>query len=230
MASPHYATRGTIPELGQVWQPVGPTTTLLTAHLVRTDAARAFVPSGLSMVSVLPGWTVAATLLSYYGPESTLEYHELVVTAGLVRYRGAIAPFVSHIYVDNADSVTGGRRMGLPKEMAHFDWDGARPGIARLTRHDGVPLCTVRYGAPALAMPLTLAGPTISTIGGEAWRFTSKMSARWGLARVRYEVPEVSPFAVLGLGAPLLGLVAGAMRGEMGLGMHALGPLGGARG
>jgi hypothetical protein len=223
MADIRYATRGTIPALGEVWQPVSPTTTVLTAHLVDVAAARAFVPPELPIVSVLPGKTLASTLLSYYGPDSTMPYNELVVAGALVRAHGRIAPYVTHIYVDHADSVTGGRRMGLPKEMASFAWDGAQPGVATIVRHDGLPLVTVRYGRPGVRVPFTLAGPTISVLEGQAWRFTSKMTAHWGLSRVHLEVPAASPFAGLGLGAPLAGIVGGPMRGEMGLDMRALG-------
>jgi acetoacetate decarboxylase len=53
-----------------------------------------------------------------------LEYSELIVIAGLVRYSGQIGGWVSHIYVDNADSVAGGRNIwGLPKELAEFIWE-----------------------------------------------------------------------------------------------------------
>ena len=87
--SPRYAVPGTIPAAGEVWQPVGPTTTLLTAHLVPVAAVAPLVPAGLEIVRVLPGRTVASTLLSYYGPGSTLVYHELVVACALVRCGGA---------------------------------------------------------------------------------------------------------------------------------------------
>lgn len=225
-ATPQFAERGTIPALGEVWQPVGPTMTLLTAHLVPIAAVRPLVPRGLSVVPVWPGYTLGSTLLSYYGPESTLEYHELVVAGALVRYGRHIAPFVTHIYVDSERSVTGGRRMGLPKELALFNWNGRAPGEAKLSLPSGTPLCTVRYGAAGLGISLRLAGPTISVIGDTAWHFTSGMRGTWGMQSVTLDIPAASPLATLQMGRALVSLGCGPMRGEMGLGMRALGPLG----
>jgi hypothetical protein len=224
-AAPRFAEPGTIPALGEVWQPVGPTMTLLTAHLVPIAAVRPLVPRGLSIVPVWPGYTLGSTLLSYYGPESTLEYHELVVAGALVRYGRTIAPFVTHIYVDSERSVTGGRRMGLPKELALFDWNGRAPGVATLSLPSGTPLCAVRYGAPGLGMSLRLAGPTISVIGDAAWHFRSGMRGRWGLTSAHVEIPPASPVAQLRMGRALAAVACGPMRGEMGLGMRPLGPL-----
>lgn len=219
------ARRGTIPRLGEVWEPVGPTMTLLTAHLVRVQDVAPFVPAGLAIQSVLPGYTVASTLLSYYGPESTLEYHELVVAGALVRAGRRIAPFVTQIYVDSERSVTGGRRMGLPKELATFEWNGRAPGTARVTRADGVPVATIDYARRGLAVTLHLSGPTISVIGREIWRFTSAMRGAWGLTRATVSSPPDSPLAPLRLGRALVAVSCGAMRGRMGDNMRAIGAL-----
>lgn len=219
------ARRGTVPRLGEVWEPVGPTMTLLTAHLVRVRDVAPFVPPGLVIQPVLPGYTVASTLLSYYGPESTLEYNELVVAGALVRHRGRVAPFVTHIYVDSERSVTGGRRMGLPKELATFDWNGRAPSTARVTRVDGVPVATIAYGRRGTGLTLRLAGPTISVIGREVWRFTSWMRGAWGLTRASVEAPPTSPVAPLQLGRALVALSCGPMRGRMGESMRTIGTL-----
>ena len=221
--SPRYAVPGLIPALGEVWQPVGPTSTLVTAHLVRVSAVAPLVPPGLEIVRVLPGLTLASTLLSFYGPGSTLEYNEFVVACALVRAGGATGFYVSHIYVDSADSVTGGRRMGLPKELASFGWDGARPGVATI-RQNGAPLCTIRYGRPWLSVPTTLSSGSISVLDdGQVVHFGSKVRGRWGLVRARIEVPQESPLAGVPLRWPVLSLVCGAMRGEMGLDLRPVG-------
>jgi hypothetical protein len=168
---------------------------------------------------------LGSTLLSYYGPDSTLEYHELVVAGALVRYGTTVAPFVTHIYVDSERSVTGGRRMGLPKELALFDWNGRAPGEARLTRPDGAPLCTVRYGPRRGGVGVRLAGPTISVLEDAVWHFRSGMRGTWGLTSASLEVPPASPLAALRMRGAILALSCGPMRGEMGLGMRPLGPL-----
>lgn len=222
------ATRGTIPALGEVWEPVGPTMTLLTAHLVRAAAVRPFVPDGLHIVHVLPGWTLASALLSYYGPTGTMEYHELALAGALVRHGRHVAPFVTHIYVDREDSVVGGRRMGLPKEMATFAWDGRRPGQAALTRADGVPLATIRYGGRGLDLTMRLRSPSLTTIGREVWAFRSWIRGAWGLTSAAFEVPPASPLAPLGLGKALIATSCGPMRGRMGEKMRLVGQLPGA--
>lgn len=223
------ARRGTIPRLGEVWEPVGPTMTLLTAHLVRVRDVAPFVPAGLAIQPVLPGYTLASTLLSYYGPESTLEYHELVVAGALVRSGRRIAPFVTQIYVDSERSVTGGRRMGLPKELATFDWNGRAPGSARVTRADGVPVATIEYARRGLGLTLALSGPTLSVIGREIWRFTSSMRGAWGLTRATVTASPDSPLAPLRLGRALVAASCGPMRGRMGEDMRVVGTLAASR-
>lgn len=220
---PRYARPGTIPEAGEVWQPVGPTATLLTAHLVPVEAVRPLVPAGIEIVQVLPGKTLASTLLSYYGPGSTLVYHELVVGCAYVKHAGAHGFFVSHIYVDSADSVTGGRRMGLPKEMASFAWNGAMPGEAVVMGPEGI-LCHVRYGRPMLTLPFAVAGGTVSVLdSGEVVHFTSRIRGRWGFAAASIDVPSGSPLAAVRLGRPVVSLISGPMMAEMGLDFRAVG-------
>jgi hypothetical protein len=202
---------------------VGPTHTLLTAHLVRIEAVRPMVPDPLRIVPVLPGYTLGATLLSYYGPESTLEYHELVVAGALVRVGRRIAPFVTQIYVDSPDSVTGGRRMGLPKELATFAWRGDAPDEAQITRADGVPIARIAYGAARFGVPITLGGPTITMIDGIPWRFRSTMRGRFGLCGATVETDPTSPLAPLSLGRASVALLSGPMRGAMGLDLRPIG-------
>jgi acetoacetate decarboxylase len=105
---------------------------LQSIHLVDLARAKEFVPIDLEIVSVLPGKTLGSLYLSVYDANSTLEYHELIVVAALVRYQGKIGSWVSHIYVDNLDSVAGGREVwGLPKEMADFTWGDRQIQVAQ---------------------------------------------------------------------------------------------------
>ncbi|MCA9519598.1 MAG: acetoacetate decarboxylase family protein [Myxococcales bacterium] len=219
-----FATPGSVPEPGEIWCPVGTKSTLYAVHLVPVRAVAPYVPRGLEIVSIA-GRTLGVVFLSYYGPESTLEYHELIVMPALVRYRGRLASWVTHIYVDNELSVRGGRRVfGLPKEMAHFDWLGGRPGVARLSLA-GEPLITVRYGAPLGRVAGWIGGPSISVVQNEVLFFLSRLRAEYGLCRVSYEIARTSPLAELELGRPLFGILGGSMRGYMGERQRILGPL-----
>src|SRR5919199_4290949 len=97
---------------------------LQTLQLIDVERVRPLIPPEFDIVSVLPGKTIGGVYLSYYGSGSVLEYSELIVAAGMVRYSGKIGGWISHIYVDNPDSVAGGRNIwGLPKELAEFTWE-----------------------------------------------------------------------------------------------------------
>ncbi|MEM5838755.1 acetoacetate decarboxylase family protein, partial [Pediococcus acidilactici] len=94
-------------------------------QLIDIDRVRPLIPSELEIISVWPGKTLGGIYLSYYGSGSVLEYSELIVIAAFVGYKGKFGGWVSHIYVDNPDSVAGGREVwGLPKELAEFTWEG----------------------------------------------------------------------------------------------------------
>ncbi|MBI2796782.1 MAG: acetoacetate decarboxylase family protein [Gemmatimonadetes bacterium] len=232
-----YAVPGTIPTLGDGWLPVSPTHTALSAHLVPASRVRHLVPAGLAVVQVLPGLTLASTLLSFYGPGSTLEYSELVVAPALVRCGAARGFWVSHIWVDNADSVTGGRRMGLPKQLARFEWRASgREGGCTLSDPGGRPLARVRWWSRPLALRGSLAASTLSALDdGRVVRFRSALRARWALACVEVDFPVASgddrdaarAFAA-GAAPPALGraaaaVVSGPMTGEMGIDLREVG-------
>ena len=90
---------------------------LQTLNLIEVEKARNFVPPELEIVSVLPGKTLGGIYLSAYQSGSILEYNELIVVPGLVRYQNKTATWISHIYVDDEKSVAGGREIwGLPKD------------------------------------------------------------------------------------------------------------------
>ena len=62
--------------------------------------------------------------LASFGPGSVLEDDELIVAAALTQHAGRSGFRISHIYVDDADSVDGGREIwGLPKDLAQFTWE-----------------------------------------------------------------------------------------------------------
>jgi acetoacetate decarboxylase len=94
-----------------------------TLRLVGRVQARAFVPSGLDVISVLPGKTLGVVSLAAYGPGSALPYHELVVVPALVRAGTRVGGWTSHLSVEHPDALAGGREIwGSPKALAPFTW------------------------------------------------------------------------------------------------------------
>jgi acetoacetate decarboxylase len=116
-----------------------------TLRLIDVEKVRRFVPSELEIVSVLPGKTLGSVYIADYGPGSALEYNELIVAPALTRRGRTIRFWISHIYVDNRDSMAGGREIwGLPKEIAQFNWSQDRREIE--IRQEGRLLCSLRSG------------------------------------------------------------------------------------
>jgi acetoacetate decarboxylase len=170
-----------------------------TLRLVDRMQARAFVPSGLDVISALPGRTLGGVYLAAYGPGSALPYHELIVVAALVRDGAHVGGWISHIYADHPDAMAGGREIwGLPKALARFVW---QTGDERqvTVRQDGRAVCTLRYGRPRSLWRQPLWLPVLSLRGTHRLRFTGTGTARFGLGKGRVDVPAGTPWAALGL-------------------------------
>ncbi|MBE9207075.1 acetoacetate decarboxylase family protein [Nostoc sp. LEGE 06077] len=175
---------------------------LASLHLVNINQVRSLIPSEFQIFSVWPGKTLAAVYLSDYTQGSVLEYSELIVAPAVVSYRNKIGAWISHIYVDNADSVAGGREIwGLPKELADFTWeDDKRVRVRQGDRK----LCTLNYTQQSLAWRQRLTGSTFSVKGVELLKFSAECEALLGLISSQLEVPGESPFSSIGLGQPFL--------------------------
>ena len=170
-----------------------------TLHLVNIDQVRPLVPPELSMISIWPGKTLGGVYLSKYGSGSMLEYSELIVAPAVVIYQGKIGVWVSHIYVDNPDSVAGGREIwGLPKELANFSWEEKRVTV----RQDDCLLCTLNYSPQGLGWRQRLGAASFSTMGTNLLRFNFQFETRLGLVDSKLEVAVDSPFAGIGLNRP----------------------------
>ena len=168
---------------------------VVSVQLARARTAR--IPPELKVLRVWPGMTVGGIYLARYGPGSTLEYGELIVFSAVVRAGGRVGGWVSHIYVDSAESMAGGREIwGLPKELAEFEW--------------GSETVTVRQGETTLlrtvsqekARGLTIGGP-LAAFGikdGVILHFSARCRARIRRLRARWTIPPESPLAGLGLG------------------------------
>lgn len=175
-----------------------------TLQLVDIQRVRPLIPPELEIVSVWPGKTLGGVYVSSYRSGSVLQYNELIVNSAIVRYAGRIGGWVSHIYVDNADSVAGGREIwGLPKEMAEFTWEnGASASVT--VRQGNRQLCSLAYSKPSLAWHLPLSGTVFSTLGSNILLFKGEFSSRAGLVSGKLAVPAESPFASLDCCQPLL--------------------------
>ena len=185
---------------------------LQTCQLLDAERVRPFIPPQFELVCVLPGKTVGGIYVSHYGAGSVLEYSELIVIAGLVRYSGQIGGWVSHIYVDNADSVAGGRNIwGLPKELAEFIWEkNTSANLAfknrLLVRQGERTLCQFSYNPPNFELPLPLSANAFSMKSGSIMLFKSQLESRVSLISAQVQVPSESSFAHLGLDHPWLTL------------------------
>lgn len=210
-----YAERGTIPHPGEAWRVVGCKSTVLTLHLLEATRVRPLLPSGFTLITPWPGKTVGGTLLTCYGPGSTLEYQEFGVVAGWVRCGRWRGFYISHLYVDSADSVEGGQRMGYPKELAEFVWPAPPPYRATVFQN-GQPLCSLRWKTSGVGVRFPLQGATLSQKEDRLFRFRHRVAACWSLARAELEIPPSSPLAALRLGPPLLALTGSEMTGALG--------------
>ena len=172
-----------------------------TLQLLECDRVRPLIPSELNLVSVFPGKTVGGVYLSNYGAGSVLEYSELIVVAGFVSYGGEIGGWVSHIYVDNPDSVAGGREIwGLPKEIAEFTWTDRSVTVRQGDRT----LCSLKYHRQSFGFPIPLGASSFSSLGSNLLIFPAQLKARLGLVSSQLEIPLESPFGELNLGQPWL--------------------------
>ncbi len=174
-------------------------------HLIDVASARAFVPDGLGVVSVLPGKTVGGLYAAAYEHDSVLEYNELIVVPALTRYAGRLGFWVSHIYVDNPASAAGGRAIwGLPKQMARFSWTEEGPTCTARVWRGGRLLCAIRSRRRLRLWRQPARLPALSVRGARVLRTEGVVTARVHLASGRARVPPASPFAALGLGRTLL--------------------------
>jgi acetoacetate decarboxylase len=176
---------------------------ILTLHFVDVDRVRPLIPPEFNIISVWPGKTLASVYLSDYQSGSVLEYSELIVAPALVSYQGEIGGWISHIYVDDADSVAGGREIwGLPKELAEFTWNDSSVTVQQGNRL----LCSLKYQKPSWSWRQSLGTSGFSAMGADLLTFPVKFESRLGLLGSQLEVAAASPFAGIGLGQPFLSL------------------------
>ena len=102
-------------------------------------------------------------LADYTG--GTLAYRELIVFSAPKLVGGRGGWVVSHIYVDDERSRSGGRAIwNLPKELAEFD---VAPGRFA-ARRDGELLLSARIRQRPGFLPLTIPAPAIGELDGRS--------------------------------------------------------------
>ncbi|MBD2613802.1 MAG: acetoacetate decarboxylase family protein [Nostoc sp. ZfuVER08] len=172
-----------------------------TLHLVNINRVRPLIPSELEIISVWPGKTIGSVYLANYGSGSVLEYSELIIAPALVHRQRKIGPWISHIYVDNADSVAGGREIwGLPKEVAEFTLEREYASV-----HQGnQKLCSFNYNQQSWAWPLQLGVSAFSIKGSDLLIFSIEFKSFLGLINSHLQIPAASPFSEIGLEQPWL--------------------------
>ncbi len=180
---------------------------LQTLQLVNIEQASKFIPPELEIVSLLPGKTLGSIYISSYESGSFLEYNELIVAPGFVRYQGKIGAWISHIYVDNQDSVAGGREIwGLPKEMAEFSWNNGNVRVSQNNRE----LCSLHYQKVLFNLSTwwqqQLSASSFGGLAHELLFFENQFKTQVGLLQGKLEIPQDSPFACLNLDKPLFTL------------------------
>jgi hypothetical protein len=173
----------------------------VTLQLLDIARVRPLIPAELNIVSVLPGKTIGGVYLSKYSSGSVLEYSELIIIAGVLSYEGKFGGWVSHIYVDNPDSVAGGREVwGLPKELAQFSWEASSVTVSQ----SGNLLCKFNYQRQSFGLPLKLSASAFSCKESNLLIFPAFVEANFGLVSSKLEIPPTSPFASLNISQPIL--------------------------
>ena len=103
-------------------------------QLQHADDVAAFVPPGCSVVA-WRGWTPGGYVCVDYHTSPVGPYREIIFVPALVRHGWRWGFHISHIYVDSAASVAGGRgNWWLPKDLLAFKSE--RHGDTTLLRAD----------------------------------------------------------------------------------------------
>lgn len=173
---------------------------LQTLQWVDVAKVRPLIPPQFNIISPWQNKTLGGIYISSYQSGSILQYNELIVSAGLVSYSGQWGGWISHIYVDDQDSVAGGREIwGLPKELAEFHWEGT--DTVTVSQGENI-LCRLTYSQPSLSLPLAFKAPGFGYQPGLILHFPSQFKCNVSLISGQVEIPSASPFSQLNLNRP----------------------------
>lgn len=177
--------------------------TLVTLQPIDIAQVRSLVPPELEIISVWPGKTVGGVYVASYSSSSVLAYNELIVVAALTRYAGRFGTWISHIYVDNPDSVAGGREIwGLPKELAQFTWEQGRSCV-HIHQGDQL-LCNLKLEWRLPGWQQQLTGYSFSALNTDLLFFRAQGELHLSLSGAKLQIPAKSPFSEVGLSQPWL--------------------------
>ena len=179
-----------------------------TVNLLSIDRVRPFVPTELKIVSVAPGKTLGGLYVASYNVNSTLIYSELIVVSAIVRHAGQLGAWISHIYVDNPDSMLGGQNIwGLPKQLAQFTWEIGQKSRVQVHQDDRL-LCTLGCSWKLPGWQQSLSPPILSKLHSNLMVFEGQAAFKFYLAGIDLQISSQSPFAALEIEQPLLGFYA----------------------
>ena len=171
---------------------------LQVLRLVDVARVRSLIPAPLKIVPILPGKTIGIVYFADYEPGSAITYHELIIAPALVHLGRHFGWWISHIYVDQPDSMAGGREIwGLPKEMARFNWNLAAGQVEAY--QDNKLLCGLRSRPPASGVRMVMFLLAIARLGPQLLAFRGDISSKLSLAPAVVEIPATSPIASLHL-------------------------------
>jgi acetoacetate decarboxylase len=181
-------------------------------HLLDVDRARQFIPSDLQIVQVFPGKTLGGIYLVYYSTSPVEAYNELIVVSGIVTHAGKVGAWISHIYVDNSNSVEGGRNIwGLPKELAQFHWELEGLPQVHVSQNDRA-LCTLACTGRSPSLTLPLMAPVLSQRDSNLLSFSGHGKFNLQLIGSDLAVPSGSPFSPLNFGKSGLSFYSSALK------------------
>lgn len=157
---------------------------------VAIRSVRPWVPESLRIVPIAPGRTLAVLAFLRYAEGSTLRYHEFICAPALVAHRSHVGSWISHIHVDNAASLAGGRELwSLPKQMGSFDWT-----CERIELSSPEVSCRLEVRAQGwLALPVPLVAPAFGTYRNAVGWFVATGHGRLTRmpARLHMRCPEL---------------------------------------
>lgn len=159
--------------------------------------ARALVPSTLALIPLAPGRTLGAIYLASYEAGSSRQYHELAVICAVARRRSRIGAWISHIYVDDEDSLAAGQEIwALPKQPAAFyQADGATE-----VKQGQTSICSFGPGESVRLGRWPVLAPALCEREGRVLWFRGAGSGRYRTGKGGVQVPPGSPISALGFG------------------------------
>lgn len=159
---------------------------VVAIKLVRKELVRSLIPQDAKVLCLWPRHTLAVLYLSQYLDSPAGEYREVILAPALIRRRGRVAFWISHILVDNECSQGAGRAIwALPKQMASIQWSSSRVAV------DGPSLrLRATFALRRLSLRLPFIGAAMSSHDSvESW-FAVRGSARTEVSRATLETDD----------------------------------------